>query len=130
MCEEAQYEHAYYIVFNRYSTESKMTEDFKQQFQSKSPSNQLETLTRQECLEYFQVEDKSDDIVVIEDILNSDNLVADSVIYFDETSIERPSKSYDWSKLKNPRKDVTVIVSFQPLQESTKFNTICPALPE
>ena len=97
-----------------------MTKDFRQQFQS---SADLKTFVRQECLQYFAVEDNQDDIVVIQNILESDKLDIDSVIYFDETSIERPGKSYDWSKLHNRRSDVTLIVSFQPLQESRKANT-------
>ena len=100
-----------------------MTSDFKEQFQSRNSENKLETFTRQECLKHFEVEEDEDDVVVIQNILKSPKLNPDSVIFFDETSIERPNKSYDWLMLQNPRPEVTAIVSFQPLQEANKFNT-------
>ena len=121
LCEDTKYKETIYVFFNRLSHEAKITSDFKDQFQSKNSENKLKSFTRQECLKHFEIEENEDDVVVIQNILKSPKLNQGTVIFFDETSIERPNKSYDWSMLQNPRPEVTAIVSFQPLQEANSY---------
>ena len=116
---------------------STLAEFFQQQYQSNSDNDQNEIVllpkvfTLNGILEHLKLSNKEDKLEIIHKIIEA--IPANSTILFDETPIERtPKGKIDWSNLKNERNDVLVLVSFQPLIESSKGNTkpIKPLFPK
>ena len=125
ICENLNLKNVFFVIFNKSSEgTSKLKQDFVQSYKNKNNAeSKLQTLTRFESLQYFDVQDDEDDLKVIQNILLK--LPPSSVILFDETPIVRgKDKSNDWSGLQNTRsnENISMIVSFQPLQESTTRN--------
>ena len=123
ICENLNLKNVFFVIFNKSSEgTSKLKQDFEQNYKNHVESK-LHTFTRSESLQYFAVQDDKDDLKVIQNILLK--LPPSSVILFDETPIVRgKDKSNDWSGLQNTRsnENISMIVSFQPLQESTTRN--------
>ena len=123
ICENLNLKNVFFVIFNKSSEgTSKLKQDFEQNYKNHVESK-LHTFTRSESLQYFAVQDDKDDLKVIQNILLK--LPPSSVILFDETPIVRGrDKSSDWSGLQNTRsnENISMIVSFQPLQESTTRN--------
>ena len=123
ICENLNLKNVFFVIFNKSSEgTSKLKQDFEQNYKNHVESK-LHTFTRSESLQYFAVQDDKDDLKVIQNILLK--LPPSSVILFDETPIVRgKDKSNDWTGLQNTRsnENISMIVSFQPLQESTTRN--------
>ena len=106
---------------------STLAEFFQQQYQSNSDNDQNEIVllpkvfTLNGILEHLKLSNEEDKLETIHKIIEA--IPANSTILFDETPIERFKGCIDWSNLKNERNDVLVLVSFQPLLESSKGNT-------
>ena len=106
---------------------STLAEFFQQQYQSNSDNDQNEIVllpkvfTLNGILEHLKLSNEEDKLETIHKIIGA--IPANSTILFDETPIERFKGCIDWSNLKNERNDVLVLVSFQPLLESSKGNT-------
>ena len=116
MCEDSKYSDVFFVVFNKFSNKSKLQDEFRKHFRNKSTN--LHTFTREECLQHFKVDDDEDDVLVMNAMIKK--LPSKSALFLDETSLARPNNSFDWSSLENPDHDKLLLVSFQPVLDTTK----------
>ena len=124
--EEKQCYNNYFVVMSETEGPPKLKSFFQDQFDTHDGST-VRVFSRNEIIKYCGIEKSHDDLEIIEDIVG--NLRPNSAIFFDETPIIRANGSYDWSNLKIQRNDVLVVISFQPLIESSKSKNTRPIRP-
>ena len=135
LMEDKKFSKAIYVVFSKNVDNSTLKDDVKRNFKSRNEECELQTFSRSECLDYFDIkEDDDDGLTLINGIMENTKLAKNTAIFFDEVPIFRPKGvqgQYNWSLLKNPKPDSLLIVSFQPMVEAKNKNTnpIKPKLP-
>ena len=135
LMEDKKFSKAIYVVFSKNVDNSTLKDDVKRNFKSRNEECELQTFSRSECLDYFDIkEDDDDGLSIINRIMESSKMESNMAIFFDEVPIFRPKGvqgQYNWSLLKNPKSDSRVIVSFQPMLEAKNRNMtpIKPTLP-
>ena len=110
-----------HICLSKNGDGSELRQIFKKNF---SQFVDLESYSRTSCCEKFLVDDQDDNIELIKTVISK--IPESSVVFFDEVPIYSKPKgkkvSYDWTDLHSWSRDISVIVSLQPISYKEVIN--------
>ena len=108
----------FFIVLASDTDGAQLKKTFREEFQTRNQFVEVTLLNREECVDYFDIEDSRNEIEMIHSIISK--VPPHSLVFFDEapmkTDNEQTGRHYDWSMLVNDRREsVFLLISFKPV---------------